>query len=196
MEEIVPQDDGLHTYIAIKCPLFDESGRSYAVCGISTDISERKRTEAEREMLLSREQAARAELERTGRLKDEFLALVSHELRTPLTAILGWSQLLRLRGPSDEILGRALGTIERNARAQSKLIDDLLDMSRIIGGRLSLDVEVVDLVEMLETLLESTEPAAKAKGSAWSSPSSRPENRSSRTRIASSRSCGICSATR
>ncbi|MDC0678955.1 response regulator [Sorangium atrum] len=164
MEEIVPQDDGLHTYIAIKCPLFDESGRSYAVCGISTDISDRKRTEAEREMLLSREQAARAELERTGRLKDEFLALLSHELRTPLTAILGWSQLLRMRGPSDEILGRALGTIERNARAQSKLIDDLLDMSRIIGGRLSLDVEAVDLTEMLETLLESTEPAAKAKG--------------------------------
>ncbi|WP_438032781.1 response regulator [Sorangium sp. So ce204] len=164
MEEIVPHDDGLHTYIAIKCPLFDESGRAYAVCGISTDISDRKRTEAEREVLLSREQAARADLERTGRLKDEFLALLSHELRTPLTAILGWSQLLRLRGPSDEILGRALGTIERNARAQSKLIDDLLDMSRIIGGRLSLDVEVVDLGEMLETLLESAEPAAKAKG--------------------------------
>ncbi|WP_437852410.1 response regulator [Sorangium sp. So ce363] len=164
MEEIVPQDDGLHTYISIKCPLFDESGRSYAVCGISTDISDRKRTEAEREMLLSREQAARAELERTGRLKDEFLALLSHELRTPLTAILGWSQLLRMRGPSDEILGRALGTIERNARAQSKLVDDLLDMSRIVGRRLSLDVEVVDLAEMLETLLESAEPAAKAKG--------------------------------
>ncbi|XYH98508.1 response regulator [Sorangium sp. So ce1128] len=126
-EEIMPQDDGLHTYISIKCPLLDESGRSYAFCGISTDISERKRTEAEREMLLSREQAARAELERTGRLKDEFLALLSHELRTPLTAILGWSQLLRMmRGPSNEILSRALGTIERNARAQSKLIDDLL----------------------------------------------------------------------
>ncbi|WP_437587452.1 response regulator [Sorangium sp. So ce1000] len=164
MEESVPHDDGLHTYTSIKCPLLDESGRSYAVCGFSTDISDRKRTEAEREMLLSREQAARAELERTGRLKDEFLALLSHELRTPLTAILGWSQLLRLRGPSDEILGRALGTIERNARAQSKLIDDLLDMSRIISGRLSLDVEVVDLSEMLETLLESAEPTAKAKG--------------------------------
>lgn len=164
MEEIVPQDDGLHTYISIKCPLLDESGRSYAVCGISTDISERKRTEAEREMLLSREQAARVELERTGRLKDEFLALLSHELRTPLTAILGWSQLLVTRGPSDEILRRGLVTIERNARTQSKLIDDLLDMSRIISGRLSLDVEVVDLAEMLEMMLESAEPAAKTKG--------------------------------
>ncbi|MDI1482940.1 response regulator [Polyangium sp. y55x31] len=163
-EEWVPQDDGIHTYISIKCPLFDESGRAYAICGISTDISERTRTAAERERLLSREQAARAELERTGRLKDEFLALLSHELRTPLTAILGWSQLLLTRGPSDEILRRGLGTIERNARTQAKLIDDLLDMSRIISGRLSLETESVDLAEMLETLLESAEPAAKTKG--------------------------------
>ncbi|MDC3962114.1 response regulator [Polyangium jinanense] len=163
-EEIVPQDDGVHTYISIKCPLFDESGRTYAVCGISTDISERTRTAAERERLLSREQAARAELERTGRLKDEFLALLSHELRTPLTAILGWSQLLLTRGPSDEIQRRGLGTIERNARTQAKLIDDLLDMSRIISGRLSLEMEVVDLAEMLETMLVSAEPAAKTKG--------------------------------
>ncbi|MDI3289436.1 response regulator [Polyangium sp. 15x6] len=163
-EETVPQDDGLHTYISIKCPLFDESGRAYAVCGVSTDISERTRAEAERERLLSREQAARAELERTGRLKDEFLALLSHELRTPLTAILGWSQLLLTRGPSDEFLRRGLGTIERNARTQAKLIDDLLDMSRIISGRLSLEMEAVDLAEMLETMLESAEPAAKTKG--------------------------------
>lgn len=163
-EEWVPLEDGIHTYISIKCPLFDDSGRAYAVCGISTDISERTRTEAERERLLSREQAARAELERTGRLKDEFLALLSHELRTPLTAILGWSQLLLNRGPADEILRRGLATIERNARTQAKLIDDLLDMSRIISGRLSLEVEAVDLAEMLETLLESAEPAAKTKG--------------------------------
>ncbi|HVK65727.1 MAG TPA: response regulator [Polyangium sp.] len=163
-EECVPQDDGLHTYIAIKCPLFDESGRPYGICGVSTDITERTRTEAERERLLSREQAARVELERTGRLKDEFLALLSHELRTPLTAILGWSQLLLTRGPSDELLRRGLGTIERNARTQAKLIDDLLDMSRIISGRLSLESEAVDLAEMLETMLESVEPAAKTKG--------------------------------
>jgi PAS domain S-box-containing protein len=163
-EEIAPQDDGLHTYIAIKCPLLDESGRTYAVCGISTDISERKRAEAEREVLLAREQAARVELERIGRLKDEFLAMLSHELRTPLTAILGWSQLLLTRHPLTEMVRRGLETIERNARTQSKLIDDLLDMSRIITGGLSLDVEVVDLAEMLETMLESAEPEAKTKG--------------------------------
>jgi PAS domain S-box-containing protein len=163
-EESMPQDDGLHTYISIKCPLVDESGRLYAVCGISTDISERKRVEAEREMLLRRERAARAELERTGRLKDEFLAMLSHELRTPLTTILGWSQLLLTRPPSAETLRQALEAIERNSRMQSKLIDDLLDMSRIITGRLHLDVEPVDLSEILELMVESAEPAAKAKG--------------------------------
>jgi PAS domain S-box-containing protein len=163
-EEIVPQDDGLHTYISIKCPLLDGAGRPWAVCGISTDISGLKRAEAELEMLLNREQAARAELERTGRLRDEFLATLSHELRTPLTAILGWSHLLLSHRASVEGLHRGLETIERNARAQSKLIEDLLDMSRIITGRLSLEVEEVNVAAAIEAVLKSVEPAAKAKG--------------------------------
>ncbi|XYI03994.1 response regulator [Sorangium sp. So ce1128] len=163
-EEIMPQDDGLHTYISIKCPILDAAGRPCAVCGISTDISELKRAEEEREMLLHREQAARAELERTGRLKDEFLAMLSHELRTPLTAILGWSHLLLSRRASAEGMRRGLETIERSARAQSKLIDDLLDMSRIITGRLYLEVEEVNVTATIEAVLESVEPAAKVKG--------------------------------
>ncbi|XYI02381.1 response regulator [Sorangium sp. So ce1128] len=163
-EEIVPQDDGLHTYISIKCPILDGTGRPCAVCAISTDITERKRAEAEREMLLSREQAARAELEHTSRLKDEFLAMVSHELRTPMTAIVGWSQLLLSRCSSAEGLRRGLETIERSARAQSKLIDDLLDMSCIITGRMSLDVEEINVAAVIEAVVNSAEPAAKAKG--------------------------------
>jgi len=131
---------------------------------LKAEIAERQRVEAEREVLLAREQAARAELERTGRLKDEFLALLSHELRTPLTVILGWSQLLLARRASDELVRRGLTTIDRNARAQARLVDDLLDMSRIIGGRLSLEMEVVDLGKVLEAMVTSSEPAAKAKG--------------------------------
>jgi PAS domain S-box-containing protein len=163
-EEMVPQDDGLHTYISIKCPILDGAGRPRAVCGISTDITERKHEEAAREMLLTREQAARAELERTGRLKDEFLAMLSHELRTPLTAILSWSQLLLYRHARPEGVRRGLEAIERSARTQSKLIDDLLDMSRIITGRLCLNVSAIKVPAVIEAVLESVEPAAKAKG--------------------------------
>src|SRR5207237_7531 len=125
-EEIVPQDDGPHTYISIKCPLMDASGTPYAICAISTDITERKRVEEERERLLASERAARGEIERTSRLKDEFLATLSHELRTPLTAILGWAQLLLSRHTLTQGLRRGVETIGRNARALAHLVDDLL----------------------------------------------------------------------
>jgi PAS domain S-box-containing protein len=162
-EELVPQDDGLHTYISIKCPLQDESGRIYAICGISTDISERKRVEEAREVLLASERATRAEIERTSRMKDEFLTTLSHELRTPLTSILGWAQLLLSRQTLSKDLRRGLETIARNARAQAQLIDDLLDMSRIVSGRLRLDVRVVDPAAVIDAVAESVKPAAEAK---------------------------------
>jgi PAS domain S-box-containing protein len=116
-------------------------------------------------------QRARAEAERlyreaqeSSRLKDEFLATVSHELRTPLTAILGWAHMLRNNGLEGESARRALDTVERNARAQAQLIDDLLDVSRIVTGKLRIDVRPVDPNTFIETAVEAVRPAAEAKG--------------------------------
>ncbi|HLM00633.1 MAG TPA: PAS domain S-box protein [Pyrinomonadaceae bacterium] len=125
---------------------------------------ERARAEEERDRLLQSEQIAREEAERANRLKDEFLATISHELRTPLNAILGWSQILLSSNFGDpETVRRATETIERNARAQSQLIDDLLDISRIITGKLRLDVRRVDLPGVIMAAVEAARPAADAK---------------------------------
>src|SRR5688500_2140259 len=110
------------------------------------------------------ESARRAEAERTGRIKDEFLANLSHELRTPLNAILGWSQVLKPGEMSDVELAGGLEIIQRNARVQAQLIDDLLDMSRIITGKLRLDVQRVDLPSVIRGALEAVRLAAEAKG--------------------------------
>ena len=117
----------------------------------------------ERQALLTRERLARAEVERLSDLKDQFLATLSHELRTPLHAILGWVQLLHLK-KDDASLEKGLQTIERNARLQAQLIDDLLDMSRIVAGKVRLDPGWVDLPQVVEAALEATRPAAFAKG--------------------------------
>jgi signal transduction histidine kinase len=122
-----------------------------------------RRAEQERSELFAREQAARQEADRANRLKDEFLATISHELRTPLNAILGWVQLLRGGRLDPEARERALETIERNARAQSELVEDLLDMSRIISGKLNLDVSDVDLGRVIGEAVEAVRLAADAK---------------------------------
>ena len=127
------------------------------------DVTERKQAEAERERLLALESTARAEAEEANRLKDEFLTTVSHELRTPLTAMLGWVQMLRTGSLPPEKRGRALETVERNARAQVQLIEDLLDVSRILSGKLRLAVEPVDVAQVVQEALESVRPAADAK---------------------------------
>jgi len=118
----------------------------------------------EREHLLQSERAAREEAERANRMKDEFLATLSHELRSPLSAILGWTQLLREEGSASPDLPKGLATIERNARAQGQLIEDLLDMSRIISGKIALNVQRIDLTAIINAVLESVRPAADAKG--------------------------------
>jgi signal transduction histidine kinase len=131
---------------------------------LHAEIAERLRAEAEREALLAREKVLRAEAEELSRLKDEFLATMSHELRTPLNAIFGWITLLRTRRLDEATQERALETIERNARAQKRLIEDLLDVSRIVTGKVALELVTVDPRRVAEAALETMHPAAQAKG--------------------------------
>jgi signal transduction histidine kinase/CheY-like chemotaxis protein len=125
------------------------------------EVSER--TSRERELLLARERQARAEAERLSSIKDEFLATLSHELRTPLNAVLGWVQLLRMK-KDEESLRAGLDTIERNARLQAQLIDDLLDMSRIVSGKLRLQSEMVDPAAIVQAAIATVQPTAFSKG--------------------------------
>ncbi|MDB5326306.1 MAG: rpfC [Phycisphaerales bacterium] len=147
-------------------PVKDATGRVVGVSKVARDITSIKRILKEREELLAREQAARSEAERVGRMKDEFLATLSHELRTPLNAILGWSGILRSPGGTDspDELREGLETIERNARAQSQLIEELLDMSKIVNGKLRLDVQPIDLQMVVSDSVESVRPSAEGKG--------------------------------
>jgi signal transduction histidine kinase/DNA-binding response OmpR family regulator len=149
--------------------VFYENARLYAdlqrhTTALEQEIADRKRAETERAEMLSRAQAARAEAEEANRLKDEFLATVSHELRAPLNAMLGWVTLAR-EGRLDEAgKARALETVERNARTQKKLVDDLLDVSSIITSNLSLDLEPTDLASVIEAAVESVRLVAESKG--------------------------------
>ncbi len=130
---------------------------------LTKEIRQRRRAEEERSQLLVQEQKARAEAEKLNRLKDEFLSTVSHELRTPLNAILGWAQILRINKIDDVRMNRALETIERNARSQAQLIDDLLDISRIITGKIRLNVQTVEPLPVIEAAIDTVRPAADAK---------------------------------
>ena len=135
--------------------------RLYTV--ILRDITERRHVEEERKRLLTREQAARQEAEAANRAKDDFLATVSHELRTPLNSILGWSTLLRNHGLDDATSVRALESIERNAKVQAQLIEDILDVSRIIVGKMSLESRPLDLEQIINAAIDTARPAADAK---------------------------------
>jgi signal transduction histidine kinase len=130
---------------------------------LSAEVEERKRIEAERLALLEREREARAQAESVNRLKDEFLATLSHELRTPLNAILGWSHLLTSGKTDASMVERAIGVIRNNAMAQSQLVEDILDVSRIIGGKLRLKTGPVQLREVIDAAMDSVSPAAQAK---------------------------------
>ncbi len=160
--------DGTRVQVVLGIALMDNS----QVNGVAfvLDISERqaalrerKRAELERDRLLLAEQKARATAEAANRMKDEFLAVLSHELRSPLNAMLGWLTLLRTRKFDEAATARALETVERNARAQAQLVEDLLDVSRIIQGKLRLNVRAVDLLSVIEAAIDTVRPTALAK---------------------------------
>jgi PAS domain S-box-containing protein len=133
--------------------------------GVFTDVSDRVATQEDRERLHASERDARTEAERANRLKDDFLATISHELRAPLQAIVGWSQLLRTRPPTDiEDYRAGIEAIDRNARVQAQLISDLLDVSRITSGKLRLQREVLDLAQVVANAIEAVTPSAAARG--------------------------------
>jgi PAS domain S-box-containing protein len=167
----------LHVSLTIS-PIKDAGGNVVGASKIARDITDRKLAEAalraaqdaaeaanvEKAQLLEKERLARAEAERASRIKDEFLATLSHELRTPLNAVLGWSAVLRGRENLDQEMTQALETIDRNARIQGQIIEDLLDMSRIISGKVRLDVQPLDLAGIVLEAVDTMRTSASAKG--------------------------------
>jgi PAS domain S-box-containing protein len=144
--------------------LHDDRGKLISVLSLVLDVTARQSAEDERSAALAREQDARRHAEEADRLKDEFLATLSHELRTPLTSILGWASMIRNGEVEGSNASRAIETIERNARSQARLIDDLLDVSRIITGNLRLDLHPLNLGPIVEAALDALRPTADVKG--------------------------------
>jgi PAS domain S-box-containing protein len=178
-ETIRVAKDGRQLNLSITVsPIKDSAGHVVGASKVARDITERKKVEAalrkateeaeaanrERLFLLDSEREARSQAERASRIKDEFLATLSHELRTPLNAVLGWVSLLQRGGLQAEERKRGLDTIERNARVQAQIIEDLLDLSGIISGKVRLDVQRVDLPAVLNESIETVRPTAEAKG--------------------------------
>ncbi|HEX7440432.1 MAG TPA: PAS domain S-box protein [Caldimonas sp.] len=151
--------------------LRDSQGRLLGFAKLTRDLTDQKRAEAleiadqRREEILEAERNARIEAQRAIRIKDEFLATLSHELRTPLSSILGWTQILKRKADSlnPEELERGLDVIDRNARAQVRLIEDLLDLSRIMAGKVRLDLQQASMLDIVQSAIESAEPGARAK---------------------------------
>ncbi len=167
-EDFTEADERLAATLATQVAVAYENAMLYSdaqrhASELQLEIAERQQAEEERAHLLVRERTARAEAEQANRTKDEFLATLSHELRTPLSAILGWSHLVRSGKLDESQMSRALETIERNARSQSQLIDDLLDVSRIITGKLQIEPRPVDLSAVVEAAIDAVRPALEAK---------------------------------
>ncbi|MGI9034844.1 MAG: CHASE3 domain-containing protein [Pyrinomonadaceae bacterium] len=144
-------------------PVLDKDGKVIGASKIARNIADQKQAEAEREKLLAGEQTARQDAEIANRLRDEFLATVSHELRAPLKSILGWARLMQQGKVDEKTTRKAVETIVRNADAQNRLIEDLLDVSRIISGKLRLEVMTVKPSSFVESAMETVRPAAEAK---------------------------------
>jgi PAS domain S-box-containing protein len=144
-------------------PIKDASGKVIGASKIARDITEQRRVQQEIARLLAGERAARQDAEIANKTKDEFLAVLSHELRTPLTAMLGWLSILRGHKLDKQTTEHAIETIERNAKAQAQLIEDLVDISRIVGGKLNLELRPLDLHPVINAAIEVIRPAAEAK---------------------------------
>ena len=164
LEEVLSSPRAERTYLTTKSPLRDEQGRVIGLIGVATDITERKQAQQELEKLVVAEQRLRAEAERANRAKDEFLAIVSHELRSPLNALRGWSHLMHTTRPLDaSLIERAANAIKRNVDHQTRLIDDLLDTSRIVSGKLTIERRVVNLADTVLAALDASRPQAADK---------------------------------
>ncbi|MEG3924865.1 MULTISPECIES: PAS domain-containing protein [unclassified Microcoleus] len=157
------KDGSYRWFLSRSVPIRDDGGQVLRWCGTNTDITDRKVAEAERERLLAREKAAREEAEQANRVKDEFLAVLSHELRTPLNPIVGWAKLLQSNLLTPQKQRYALETIERNAKLQTQLIEDLLDVSGILQGKVSLNIAPVDLAGVIGAAIETVRLAAEVK---------------------------------
>jgi PAS domain S-box-containing protein len=162
-QRVEESPDGIRTFLGIKAPYRNEAGEVMGLIGVANDITDRIQIERDRERVLQQEQTAREAAERANRIKDEFLAVLSHELRSPLNPILGWSKLLQTRKFSEAKMNEVFAMIERNAQAQADLIEDLLDISRIMGGKLTLNSAPVDLATVIVDGIETIRLAADAK---------------------------------
>ncbi|HEX7313989.1 MAG TPA: ATP-binding protein [Pyrinomonadaceae bacterium] len=154
---------GTQDFRVTKGVVRDRAGRVVGLFGISHDMTEHRRAEEER-VERAREQAARAEAEEANRMKDLFLATLSHELRTPLTSILGWAIMIDDGGLEEQVAREGIGTIRRNAEQQRHIIDDILDASRIIAGKLHIETRPVELSRVVRAAVDVVRPAAEAKG--------------------------------
>jgi PAS domain S-box-containing protein len=173
--EVVSDEGSIREYVLVRhdgttCPIEethayirDEDEAIGGVIRTFRDISQRKASEAERQELLRREQEARATADAANRAKDEFLATLSHELRTPTTAILGWTHILKGGRLDNERAQKALAALERSARAQANVVNDLLEISRIVRGTLRLEIRRTNLGDVIREAAETVEPAVKAK---------------------------------
>ncbi len=159
---LVDNDENVRWINVQSSPMFSDLGKLIGHVGTVRDVTHRKQAEEERGRLIH-EQVARQEAERANQMKDEFLAILSHELRTPLNAILGWSRLLRSKKLDTKTIDKALETIERNAKSQAQLIEDILDVSRILRGQLSLNMHPIQLAYVIEMAIDSLRPLAEAK---------------------------------
>ncbi|WP_337907017.1 CheR family methyltransferase [Iningainema tapete] len=176
LEEVLPHNTQIHNYevehtfeqighktmLLNACKIQRADNHQMILLAIS-DITERKLFESQRNQLLMQEQSARAAAETANRAKDQFLSIVSHELRNPLNSILGWAEMLRNRSFDAQKTAQALEIIERSAKSQAKLIEDLLDISRITTGKLQLNISLIDLVAVIEAAIYVIRPSAEAK---------------------------------